>query len=281
MEAETKPAIDRASAEYWQDVWRGAPLPRPVEPHDKSLRNHVRRAIDGFLAWALAGRSWTPLRLIEVGCGHSVWLPYFACEHGFAVAGLDYSEVGCLSARGLLSRGGIEGEIRRGDLWAPPEDWLGAFDIVFTNGLVEHFQPTASVLTALAQLLRPGGLMITLVPNMAGWPGDATRLLNRPVFDIHVPLDAAQLADAHRAASLEVQHCDYLCYMNFGVVNLKDAPGGGAVRLAKYLAWGAMVALSAATWWLEDHRLISPRPNRRTSPYIACLARKFANGGER
>jgi len=49
---------------------------------------------------------------IEIGCGSSGWLPYFAKKYGLLVSGLDYSEVGCRLAEENLKMQNIQyGEI--------------------------------------------------------------------------------------------------------------------------------------------------------------------------
>jgi 2-polyprenyl-3-methyl-5-hydroxy-6-metoxy-1,4-benzoquinol methylase len=263
---------DKAGKRYWDSAWQATTLPRLVVPGGKRLRNHVRRRFHAFFSEVMAGRRGQ--HLVEVGCANSVWLPYFATEHGCAVAGLDYSQAGCASAQALLAAAGVSGEITHGDLWAPPEELLGSFDVVFTYGLVEHFEPTEDVLAALANLLKPGGVMITIVPNMVGWVGLMQKHLNRPVFDIHVPISLEGLQAAHRHAGLAVQETRYLCSINFGVLNLDNAVDRLPTRLAKKVIAKALIAVSAMVWWIEDHSPLRLPANRLTSPYIACVTSK-------
>ena len=103
-------------------------LPAPVDPRDKSLSNYVARTSHELFTRVLPrGRT---VRLLEVGCARSRWLPYFAAEHGYEVTGLDYSTMGCEQARQILAAAGVEGRIVEGDLFSPPEELLEAFDVV-------------------------------------------------------------------------------------------------------------------------------------------------------
>lgn len=265
-------ATDKAGESYWDNAWQTAALPRLVVPDDMSLRNHVRRCFHTFLSGVMAGQRGQ--RVIEVGCANSVWLPYFASEHGCSVTGLDYSTTGCSSAQALLAAAGVEGKIFHGDVWAPPAELLGTFDLVFTYGLVEHFEPTEHILTALSKLLRPGGIMITIVPNMVGWVGKVQKHLNRQVFDIHVPIGLEDLQTAHQRAGLTPLQTDYLCSANFGTVNIDNPTTYRLLRFAKKIALNTLVAMSALVWWIQDHSPLRLRPNKLTSPYIACVARK-------
>lgn len=265
-------ATDKAGESYWDSAWQATSLPRLVVPNDKRLRNHVRRRFHDFFHGVMNTRRG--LRVMEAGCANSIWLPYFATEYGCSVTGLDYSPVGCASAQAILKIAGVEGAILHGDLWTPPEELLGTFDVVFTYGLVEHFEPTEDVLAALAKLLKPGGLMITIVPNMVGWAGLAQKNLNRPVFDVHVPISLEALQDAHRRAGLTPQETRYLCSINFGILNLDSTADSLPVRVAKKTVAKALIAISAMVWWIEDHSPWRLPLNRLTSPYIACAASK-------
>lgn len=220
------------------------------------------------------------MRLIEVGCANSVWLPYFAHEHNCSIVGLDYSEIGCASARAILASADLKGDVILADLWNLPEELVGAFDVVFTYGLVEHFEPTEDALLALSRLLKPGGKMITIVPNLSGWLGTVQRILNRTVFDIHVAMGLDDLDAAHEKVGLMVRRSEYLCSINFGVINLIGTADGMLIRVAKRLIRTVLIGLSALVWWLEDHTVLRPCPNRLTSPYIACVAIKGKNSAE-
>lgn len=265
-------ATDKAGKTYWDAAWQASAQPRLVVPKDQSLRNHVRRRFHEFFYGVMNTRHGQ--KVIEVGCANSVWLPYFASEYGCSIAGLDYSPTGCASAQALLKVAGVQGEIFHGDIWAPPAELLESFDLVFTYGLVEHFEPTEDILLALAKLLKPGGIMITIVPNMVGWAGLVQKYLNRSVFDIHVPINLKTLQTAHQRAGLTPQQSHYLCSINFGVLNLNDAADNTSFRLIKKFLTKALVALSALVWWIEDHSPLRLPPNRLTSPYIACIAIK-------
>ena len=116
---------------------------------------------------------------------------------------------------------GVEGRIVEGDLFSPPKEMLEAFDVVVSFGVVEHFDDTTAATEALGRFLVPGGTLVTVIPNLGGsLIALIQRFVNRPVFDVHVPLDHRQLADAHRAAGLELRTCGYFLGVNWNVVNI-------------------------------------------------------------
>jgi SAM-dependent methyltransferase len=211
--------------------------------------------------------------LLEVGCAQSAWLPYFAAEYDFHVSGLDYSEIGCATARRILKQHGVDGRILCADLFSPPGEMLGQFDAVVSLGVVEHFRDTAHCLGALRALLKPGGLLITMVPNLNGINGVIQRGINRPIYDIHVPLDAPALTAASRTAGLEVRWTDYCVFLNFCMLsfeNLRSRP-----RLYNFIErwrWRC----SKLFWIFETHSAFF-LPNRWTSPYIFSVAARPAD----
>ncbi len=260
--------MDRAGKAYWDSAWEREELPVAVDPDDLSLNNYVNRQFHQLFERVLpADRSG--LRLLEVGCARSRWLAYFAA-HGFEVSGLDYSASGCEQARWLLDRAGLKGEIVEGDMFAPPEHLVGGFDVVVSFGLVEHFTDTAAAQAALARFLKPTGLMLTLIPNLARGSllSLIQRFINRPVFDVHEPIDRRQLARAHERAGLRVAWCRYFLSANWTVLNIAE---WRHARL-RSAVMRTFSAISKVTWLLERRGLRLP-PNRLTSPYIVAVAR--------
>ena len=262
--------------DYWSDKYRATEFPRPVDVGDKSLKNYFRRCQHRDIARRLRelglGKG---SRVLEIGCGGSIWLPYFAREHGFEVAGLDYSERGCAAAEQVLQREGVKGKVVCGDMFdPPPKDMAGAFDMVTSFGVVEHFTDTAGAVAACARFLRPGGVMMTIIPNLAGLSGTALRYFNRPLYDIHVPLTAAQLGEAHDRSGLEVVGCDYLIPMWFSDWDVPAEDKRKGRRLLRDLLWYSSASLSAALWVLDDLTGNRRPASRLFSPWSVCWARK-------
>ena len=87
----------------------------------------------------------------------------------------------------ILDREHIEGDIYERDAFDTNSDLLGRFDVVVSLGVVEHFRDTTEPVRAFARYLKPRGLMISTCPNMNGILGLSQKLLNRSVYDCHVP----------------------------------------------------------------------------------------------
>lgn len=259
---------DKAGKTYWDHNWENKALPRAVDPRAKGLNHFVDQSFHAFFRETFSGMDTKEKTILEIGCAGSQWLPYFAKEFGFKVCGLDYSERGCQQARQILAGEGVEGRIVCCDLFNPPQSMLASFDVVVSFGVVEHFDNTAGCLQALSEFLKPGGLAVTSIPNMVGLIGNIQKLVNRPVFDVHVPLDDRALA-VHHTPSLTVLSCRYFLFVNWGVINIDNWKGRMFYRFGvRFRSW-----MSKGFWALE-HLVPAFKPNRLTSPYINCVARK-------
>ncbi|MGE5200469.1 MAG: class I SAM-dependent methyltransferase [Acidobacteriota bacterium] len=262
---------EKVDKTYWDDVWQPAEIPRAVMPEIDTLRNHSHHRFHSYFDAKLRPAAGSDRRLIEFGCAQSAWLSYFARHLGFAVTGIDYSERGCAKAKAVLRRDGVAGEIVHADFTAPPPRLLDAFDVGVSFGVAEHFEDTAECLAAFRRFLKPGGRLLTVIPNLAGSAGALQRLLSRKIYDIHVVIDREALADAHRRAGLEVLDCRYIECSNFGIVTIE--PGGSPVARVKRMLRLALMGLSFGTWIVDRYLLRLPE-TRVFSPYLICAARK-------
>lgn len=268
----------KTSREYWDDIWVAGSGHSINDPSDPSLGNRPIRVLDEYFRERLASAP-KGARLLEIGCANSTWLPYFAHRFGLQVTGLDYSEVGCEAARSNLKENAVVADVVCADLFTPPEELKGRFDFVVSFGVVEHFEDTVQCLQAMATYLQPQGVMITNIPNMTGAVGWVQKAVNRPVFDIHVPLDRDDLARAHEEAGLVVRDCRYLMSTNFGVCNLNGVERGGPKWWVKKLFQAGLARFSILTWWMEDRGVHVPVA-RPLSPYVYCTAQLEERGAD-
>src|SRR6266480_1595169 len=125
--------VERVAKQYWDDSWkREAQLPATFDPSVAGIRGLFRRQFHAFFVEQFRDIAIPEASLIEIGCGRSQLLPYFAKHFRLRVSGLDYSAVGCDKARRILERERIPGEIFCGDLRtfdAFPEP---GYDLVFS-----------------------------------------------------------------------------------------------------------------------------------------------------
>jgi len=108
---------------------------------------------------------------IELGCGGSSYLPYLAKKYdNLQLFGMDKSLMGCKLAVTGIDGGLSKVQVVQGDVLQIPLK-SEKFDIVFSLGLIEHFDEPDKILKKHVDLLKPGGLLICIVPNVFGIQG--------------------------------------------------------------------------------------------------------------
>jgi len=143
----------RASTEaHWTRFWRERAAVEDVYPT-------AGRVVDQILAEGpVRGR-----RVLEVGAGSgrdSVAL----AEAGAAAVMLDYSMASLQVARSVARRAGVTPLLVRADaLRMPFRD--GAFDVVFHQGLLEHFRDPLPLLGENVRVLKTDALLLVDVPQ--------------------------------------------------------------------------------------------------------------------
>ncbi len=260
--------FDRAGRAYWDRVWidhRDPQLPDPL------ALTHVERSFAALFDTVL--RDLPPsTRSLEIGCANSIWLPHFARRFGFRITGLDYSEIGCAQTRAAFEAAGLDGEIVCTDAFSPPARLLESFDLVFTLGVVEHFDDTGGALAAFSRFLRPGGLLLTVIPNLRGANGLVQRIVNPRVLRMHVPLTARELRAAHARADLTEVRVRYFVPSNFGVLNLNDLDPVALSTRVKEVVVRNLGRASRLIWAVD--RIVSLPATRTFGGYVVAVARK-------
>ena len=264
---------DKASESYWTSVWERSELSPTIDTRSKDLHSYPQRALSKIFRKAFEGLDTKGMKLLEIGCGNSAWLPYFAKEFCFDVYGIDYSVEGCEQAEKILERDNVDGTIYCTDAFSPAEDLFAEFDVVCSFGVVEHFEDTASTVEAFSKYLKSGGLLITTVPNMCGMNGWLHKTMNRELFDIHVPIDKRRLSAAVEAAGLQDLDAGYYVGVSLNVqLNGIEKPVSN-FRIKRIISKaGAFITLGF--WWLEE-KLGSFPQTKWFSRGVYSIARKL------
>ncbi len=206
-----------------------------------------------------------PARVLEVGAGGSRVLPYLAKRFRYRVFGSDYSPTGCRLLRANFGLTGVGGAVVREDMFqsslAP-----GSFDLVYSSGLIEHFEDTRKAIEAHLDLVRPGGMLVLIVPNFLGLQGRVCRRLAPPRFAKHNVFGPGELHGMLRDLSLTDIRSGYLGSFLFHIERGKDwtgvrrlpAPLQFAATNAARLANGAISFGFRLSPWRPHSRLLSP-----------------------
>jgi SAM-dependent methyltransferase len=205
--------IDAAGITHWESSYAASKgIAKGWEPY-----GYTAKTLENILLKALAQSQ--PDSILEVGCGNSSWLPYLGKRTGASVSGLDYSASGCKLAEANLAAEQVEGTIYHGDLFSPPENLIGQFDFVYSLGVVEHFSDTDGVIMALKRFVRPGGWLLTEIPNLKGsFHGLLTHFWQPGIFFKHVPLNSDDLSTAYERCGLSQVEAGYAGLFSLNIV---------------------------------------------------------------
>jgi len=198
-------------------------------------------------------------RVLELGCGRSRWLPFLAQHRGCDVSGLDTEAFACELARANLAGAGAAGRILCGDAFdlERHRDLVGRFDLIYSMGLLEHFSDATERIVALTRYLRPGGRMITTVPNMRGFNWLMQWLGSREILEMHVVYDRKRLTRVHEAAGLTTLAAGYVGYFD-GHISASDAAPPRTVRRRLHGSLCRTSSLLAEAWQRTGHGALAP-----------------------
>lgn len=163
---------------------------------------------------ALAGK-----RILDVGCGGGILTEGLA-RSGATVTGIDLGAAPLTVARLHALESGLEINYQQISIEQLVETEADSFDVVTNLEMLEHVPDPASVITACARLLKPGGKIFfstlnrTLKAYLFAIIGAeyALRLLPQGTHDYRRFIQPAELETWCREASLELQHLTGLHY---------------------------------------------------------------------
>jgi len=255
---------DLATEQYWDKNWKAEGLPRKIHPYKYPIQSRQANVFKQYLP--RGGR------FLEIGCGGSAWMPFFAETMNCELWGVDYSKPGLELAHQNLKLLGQKAHLVLGD-YIQVDLPLNSFRIIFSRGVIEHYADPSPLFCRSFELLEPGGFHVTIIPNMAGLPGWVTKKIDRKVYDVHVPFRPADLDRFQQAAGFEsVVASRAFGVFYLGVINWKNTFDRMPPFLARSMAYLFQVIDFSLGWgsWPFDRILDS----ELTSPYYLSIYRK-------
>lgn len=188
---------DLAEKEHWDSVYHAAVVGieagwKPTDYNALCIEYMLLKEIDDC----------QPKTVLEVGCGNSMWLSYLARARNLKVSGMDYSEEGCELARRRLKAEDVDGIVYCEDLFEGDPERIGQYDLVYTLGVVEHFSNLEDVLFHLLKYVKPGGTLLTEVPNLLSIHGALAWLYQPKQLAKHKITTRRKLMQAYRNLGL-------------------------------------------------------------------------------
>jgi SAM-dependent methyltransferase len=163
----------------------------------------------------------------------------------------------------------VRGTIFNQDLFSPQSNQIESYDVVFSMGVVEHFPDTLKVLEAVSAYLRPGGVMVTIIPNYTGWLGKMKGWLNRESLERHELLTKEELQEMHQAGGFQTRYCGYHIFFDPNCLHPGPQWPAGLQRL--FLRLRRLPEILVGLVWLT---LPTVRLNRQTASCIVFLGER-------
>jgi ubiquinone/menaquinone biosynthesis C-methylase UbiE len=142
--------------EIWEK-WDNAELERQIEFHREGRRKYLG-LVEKYL------KNTPGLKALEVGCGSSIDSHLVAEKTMADLYGVDISEEALRVAREVSGKFDKKVNLSVGDA-LKLEFSPGTFDLVFSQGLLEHFEKPREVLKEQIRVLKPGGILVVNVPQ--------------------------------------------------------------------------------------------------------------------
>ena len=143
---------------HWEGAWAAPPrwkLPSPLAVPTRNMQRLLRPAVR------------PGMRVLELGCAPGKLLAWVAAKLDARVSGLDYSDRGITWARTLFDALGIPADLRCEDVFRSTFE-PASFDVVYSAGLIEHFEDPRDIVRTHVALAKPGGTTLIAIPDYGG-----------------------------------------------------------------------------------------------------------------
>lgn len=134
----------------------------------------VGQSYSGFAIHKLL-RAHLPVRpnwsVIEIGCAPGNNLVDLHHMFGYKPYGIEYSHSGVMLTLETFRRYGFDtSNVIEADFFDQEfqSRFRGTFNVVFSSGFIEHFDPPDEALSLHVNLLKPGGYLVCTIPNLLG-----------------------------------------------------------------------------------------------------------------
>lgn len=201
---------------YWNENWRGTRLPVRFYYGNYSYKlvtELIRKHFSGDYK-----------NFIEIGGCPGRWAHYFSSEVGLNECdSMDYDEDNLSLTKKNYEILGIKGKVFFGDITTIDPALENKYDVVLSDGLLEHFVDSRDVFFNHSRLVRPGGLLVVAVPNIKkSWLYDYFARFDHDGYKGYRHVEKDELEEYAKACGLEVLYCGYIGVFNIGLVYTKE-----------------------------------------------------------
>lgn len=243
---------------YWSESWRKIKLPARY-----FYENYSHQIISNLM------KKYIPRDLyknfLEIGGCPGRWADYFFTTYGMECDSLDYAAENLDIIGKNYKAIGIKGEAILGDITDSESIPKKKYDVVLSDGLIEHFVDSSGVFENHLKYLNKGGLLIVGVPNIKkSWFYDHFAKKDKVGYKGYRHVDIKELKVLAENNKLEVLYCDYVGVFNIGLVHS---------NLIGFISNKIFILVSMISGWVFRALRLS-RESKTFSPYIYLIAKK-------
>jgi SAM-dependent methyltransferase len=222
--------------DYWEGLYQAAPataVETAAPPERKRLLKRLfgpplmnwLSAYDDYLLWQgvlprLLPQGASGFSVVEIGSAPGDFLVRFAKTLGAEPYGVEYTSLGAARNRQVFAAAGYSSDnVIEADFFS--DDFLaanaGRFDMVVSRGFIEHFVDVRAVVERHVALLKDGGLLLILIPNLRGIYAPWTQRFNPDQLPLHnlELMKVENFRDACAVPGLDVLRCSHFGTFSF------------------------------------------------------------------
>lgn len=221
---------------YWDRNWNERERPRRLVLY-RDFDYETARLLGARIHSLRERDPSRPPRVLELGGGASRVLPYLASKFNCEAYASDFSWRGCELLRANCALQRVGAKVVCEDLFQSslPDE---SFDLVYSSGLIEHFDDTRAAVEQHLRVLKPAGELLLIVPNLEGIQSHIWRRYAPSLWEKHRVFGPGELARMLDHLRLEKVRSGYL-----GSFFLHIGHGPDWEALVRRPAW-AQLALS-------------------------------------
>jgi len=136
-------------------------------------------------------------------------------DFGYQPYGVEYSHAGVLLTQETFRKHGFSPRnVVEADLFDQrfQDSHKAKFDVIFSQGFVEHFNPPDEVVSLHVNLLKPGGFLVCTIPNLRGVCYPLLRVCARDHLELHncTIMRKESFARVFASFDFDVKYCGYV-----------------------------------------------------------------------
>ena len=214
----TEKTIDRnnlTTSDYWDRQWENTKLPSTLD-----VRKYPWRAFHELLGNILPVNEQH--KVLEIGCAPGKWLLYFHTHFKYMLYGIEYSPVGYRKTVENLTAAGVSFRVLQEDFFS--SSLTEKMDVVFSYGVIEHFDDTARAVRKHLDYLAPEGTLAVILPNFTGLYGMLQRLADKKILAGHKIVSLCEFRELMNETGMEEIAGSYMGIFNLGLINWSHTP---------------------------------------------------------